>query len=121
MNPTNKVVVSMVSSILICFVLGPPSLPTTNLAAAAIQTLLVSTKGQVRVSRHVMPGTVAPLLGVGARGRAAADCRVMGPRGGEEVTLDTRRRATAAHRPLARNTPPPAAETSAQPPPGQED
>ena len=61
-----------------------------------------------------MLGTVAPLLGVGARGRAAADCSVMGPRRGEEVTLATRRRATAAHRPLARNTPPPAAETSAQ-------
>ena len=70
-----------------------------------MQTLHVSTKeGQVGVWRDA---------GDRVRGRVAADCSVMGPRRrGEEETLATRRRATAAHRPLARNTPPPSAETS---------
>ena len=74
MSPTNKVVVSMVILfILMCPVLQPKSLSPTNLAAAAaMQTLHVSTKeGQVGVWRDARDR---------ARGRVAADCSVMGPR-----------------------------------------
>ena len=116
MNPTNKVC-SVQYGLIYLHMLCPRSTVTANYNPRCGCNANLG----ARVSRHVMLGTVAPLLGVGARGRAAADCSVMGPRRGEEVTLATRRRATAAHRPLARNTPPPAAETSAQPPPGQED
>ena len=75
-----------------------------------MQTLHVSTKeGQVGVWGHVMLGTMGRVgVGEGTCGRRL-QCD-----GTEEERRwgDTRRRATAAHRPLARNTPPPSAETS---------